>query len=210
MAGPSAWANLQCRVRRRARRQERPQAGPAGAATLRYEAYGPGGTALLIECLVIDRARARARLRRVLLDHSAQPGADGSVGYLFNPVALMAYPPGADHAAISLAALQAGAEEVVLNADTSVEVLADPADFASVRAALTSHGLAPVVAELSERAAVPHELGGARAEALLGLLRALEELEEVRDIYTNAEIEQEVLSRCQRACSQPAAPLKSI
>ena len=92
-------------------------------------------------------------------------------------------------------ALEAGAEDVVPNADTSVEVLADPLELDSVRAVLTHHGFRPASAEITRRAATSLELSGATAERMVQLLEALEELDEVRDVYSNVEISDEVLAR---------------
>jgi transcriptional/translational regulatory protein YebC/TACO1 len=95
------------------------------------------------------------------------------------------------------AALEAGAEDVVPNLDTSVEVLADPFEFATVRAVLTHQGFAPVTAEVTRRAATSLALSGEDAEAMMQLLEALEGLEDVRGVYSNVEISDEVLSRCE-------------
>ena len=91
-------------------------------------------------------------------------------------------------------ALEAGAEDVVPNADTSVEVLADPLEFAAVRALLTLRGFAPATAEVTQRAATSLELSGETAEQMVQLLEALEGLDEVRDVYSNVEISDEVLA----------------
>jgi len=162
---------------------------------VRYEGYGPGGGALLIECRTADRGRMGAAVRRALAQHGGQLGAAGSVSYLFNTVGLLTYPPGTDEGQLMQVALAAGAEDVVPNADTSVEVLADPLEFATVRAQLTHQGFAPATAEVTERAATSLELTGEAAEAMVQLLEALEELEEVRDVYSNVEISDEVLAR---------------
>jgi transcriptional/translational regulatory protein YebC/TACO1 len=92
-------------------------------------------------------------------------------------------------------ALEAGAEDVVPSADTSVEVLADPLEFATVRAVLTHHGFAPATAEVTRRAATALELSGDDGQAMVQLLEALEGLEDVREVYSNVEISDEVLAR---------------
>jgi transcriptional/translational regulatory protein YebC/TACO1 len=107
----------------------------------------------------------------------------------------MAYPPGTDEERLMQVALEAGAEDVVPSADHSVEVLADPMDFEVVRAVLTHCGFAPASAEVTQRAASSLHLTGEPAERMVQLLDALEQLDEVRDVYSNVEISDEVLAR---------------
>jgi YebC/PmpR family DNA-binding regulatory protein len=197
MAGHSKWANIRrregVRARKRARRPAERDRG--GLESVRYEGYGPGGAAVMVECLTDDRSRVAAEVRRAFLQHGGHLGADGSVSYLFNTVGLMTYPPGTDEGRLMEVALEAGAEDVVPNADTSVEVLADPLEFTAVRAALTQGGFAPATAEVTQRAATSLELSGETAELMMQLLEALEELDEVRDVYSNVEISDDVLAR---------------
>jgi YebC/PmpR family DNA-binding regulatory protein len=197
MAGHSKWANIQRREGAQARRRCRPLArdARAGLETVRYEGYGPGGAAVMVECLTDDRGRMGATVRRTFQQHGGQLGANGSVSYLFNIVGLMTYPPGTDEERLMRVALEAGAEDVVPNADTSVEVLADPLEFATVRAVLTHHGFAPATAEVTQRAATSLELSGETAQAMVELLEALEGLDDVRDVYSNVEISDDVLAR---------------
>jgi len=197
MAGHSRWANIQRRESVRARRRGAAltAAGPPGRETVRYEGYGPGGAAVLVECLTPDRSRTGAQVRHAFLEHGGSLGADGSVAYLFNTVGLMAYPPGTDEEQLMQVALEAGAEDVVPHADRSVEVLADPLELDSVRAMLTHRGFAPATAEVTRRAASSLELSGEAAERMVHLLEALEGLDEVRDVYSNVEISDEVLAR---------------
>jgi YebC/PmpR family DNA-binding regulatory protein len=189
----SKWANIQ---RRAAARCRRARAEPCeGGEPVQYEGYGPGGAAVMVECLTADRQRMGAEVRRAFLQHGGRLGADGSVSYLFNTVGLLTYPPGTDEERLMQAALEAGAEDVVPSADTCVEVLADPLEFATVRAVLTHQGFTPVTAEVTRRAATSLELRGEEAEAMVQLLEALEGLEDVRDVYSNVEIADEVLAR---------------
>ena len=197
MAGHSKWANIRRRegaqARKRCRALSRGQR--EGLEKVHYEGYGPGGAAVLVECLTSDRSRVGAEVRQAFVRHGGHLGADGSVSYLFNTVGLMTYPPGTDEERLMQAALEAGAEDVVANADTSVEVLADPMEFATVRAVLTDRGFAPSSAEVTRRAATSLELSGEEAEAMVQLLETLEDLDEVRDVYSNVEISDEVLAR---------------
>jgi transcriptional/translational regulatory protein YebC/TACO1 len=197
VSGHSRWANIQRRHCAQTRRRSRGSAGAhsAGQQLVRFEGYGPGGAAIMVECLTDDRARVAAALRRTFAQHGGHLGADGAVSYLFNTVALLTYPPGTDEGRLMQVALEAGAEDVVPNADTSVEVLADPQEFATVRALLTLRGFTPATAEVTQRAATSLELSGSAAEAMVQLLEALEGLEEVREVYSNVEIAGEVLAR---------------
>ena len=197
MAGHSRWANIQHRESAQARRRERDAllSGAAGLERVRFEGYGPGGAAVMVDCLTHDPARSGAQVRRTFDRYGGNLGADGSVSYLFNTVGLMTYPPGTDEEALIDVALQAGAEDVVPSADHSVEVLADPLEFDTVCAVLTHHGFAPASAEVTQRATTALELSGENAEQMVGLLNALEDLDEVRDVYSNVEISDEVLAR---------------
>jgi len=155
---------------------------------MRYEGYGPGGAAVMIDCLSADRGRLEVAVRRAFLEHGGRLGAGGSVSYLFKCVGVMCYPPGTEAAELTRLALEAGAEEVVSNADTSLEVITDPLEFAAIRSLLTSRDFAPATAEVTWRAAIALELAGEPAEQMLNLLGALEGLDEVCDVYSNADI----------------------
>jgi transcriptional/translational regulatory protein YebC/TACO1 len=197
MAGHSRWANIQRRESAQARRRER-EAGLhalAGLERVRFEGYGPGGAAVMVDCLTPDRVRSGAQVRSTFDRYGGNLGAGGSVSYLFNTVGLMTYPPGTDEEQLMRVALEAGAEDVVPSDDCSVEVLADPLEFDTVRAVLIHSGFAPATAEVTQRAATPLELSGESAELMVNLLVALEELDEVQDVYSNVEISDEVLAR---------------
>jgi transcriptional/translational regulatory protein YebC/TACO1 len=148
----------------------------------------------MIDCVTDDRATLGVAVRRAFADHGGQVGAVGSVSYLFNSVGLMAFPPGADARRLTRAALAAGAEDVVTNDDTSVEVLTDPLDFAAVRARLSGQGLAPAVTEITWRAASTLELSGEAAGEMLKLLTALEALNGGCEVYSNVDIAAEELN----------------
>ena len=199
MAGHSKWANIRRRAGVQARRRGRGGTQPprTGLQSVRYEGYGPGGAAVLVECLTDVRGRVGAAVRHAFVQHgrSCASAPNGSVSYLFNTVGLMTFPPGTDEERLMQVALEAGAEDVVPNADTSVEVLADPLEFAAVQALLTLRGFAPATAEVTQRAATSLELSGETAVLMVQLLEALEGLDEVRDVYSNVEISDEVLAR---------------
>ena len=163
--------------------------------TVRYEGYGPGGAALMVDCLTDDRNRTVAEVRHAFTLCGGSLGATGSVSYLFNQVGLMTYPPGTNEDRLMELALRAGAEDVLASPDGSLEVLTDPLDYETVRAQLSADGLAPPdSSEITQRASVAAPLHGEAATAMLKLLDLLEGLDDVQDIYSNAEISDEVLA----------------
>jgi len=194
MAGHSKWLSIQHRTGLRHGKLGRASAGE-GLESIRYEGYGPGDTAVLVDCLTDSRDRSAAQVRRALREHGGALGAKGSVSYLFNPVGLMFYPPGTPGEGLTRAALEAGAEEVVPKRDGSIEVLTDPIEFDTVQALLTSKGFVPATALVTERAATPVLLTGEAAVSMMHLLESLVDLDDTQSVYTNAEIPDEVLAR---------------
>lgn len=195
MAGHSKWANIRrLRAKGSARRAPGGSSGD-GSERVRYEGYGPGGAAVMVDCITADRNRTGKEVRRVFTEHGGHLGANGSVSYLFNHVGLMMYPPGTDEERLIKVALEAGAEDVVPNSDRSIEVLADPIEFDTVRAILTDSCFAPVTAEVTQRASLSTPLSGEAAAMMVLLLEALEDLEDVQDVYSNVEIPDEAWRR---------------
>ena len=162
---------------------------------VRYEGYGPGGAAIVVDSVTDDRARTGAVVRDTFTKYGGNLGAQGSVSYLFHTVGLMTFPAGTDEPRLMQVALDAGAEDVVQSGDTSIEVLADPVEFETVRAILADGGFMPTTAAVTERASLSTPLSGAAAELTVHLLEALEDLDDVRDVYSNVEISDEVLAR---------------
>lgn len=162
---------------------------------VRYEGYGPGGAAVLVECLTDNRNRTAGDVRHAFTKYGGNLGADGSVAYLFNHCGVITYPPGTSEEAVVEAALEVGAEDVVTDDDGTVEVLTAPGDLEAVREGLEAARLAPENAEVTMRAAASAPVEGEDAEAMLKLLEALEELDDVQDVYTNAEIPGEILAQ---------------
>jgi transcriptional/translational regulatory protein YebC/TACO1 len=165
---------------------------PESFASIRCEAYGPGGAAVIVDCRIENRDRTVAQVRQVVREHGGYPGAPGSVSYLFNEVGRLVFPPGTDAARLSKAAIQAGAEDVI---PASLEVLTDPIDFESVRGALQAAGFVPVSAEVTRRASITVALEGEAAISMVQLIQALKDLDDVENVYTNAEIPDEVVAR---------------
>ena len=197
MAGHTKWASIQRRRATRARGKEKVPVHAVGGSfeAVRYEGYGPEGAAIVVDSVTDDRGRTGTEVRETFSKYGGNLGAEGSVSYLFHIVGLMTYPPGTDEPRLLQAALEAGAEDVVENADTSIEVLADPVEFETVRAVLSARGFTPATAAVTERASMATPLSGRAAELMVQLLEALEDLDDVRDVYTNAEISDEVLAR---------------
>ncbi|BAU49868.1 hypothetical protein SVA_3321 [Sulfurifustis variabilis] len=162
---------------------------------VRYEGYGPGGVAVMVECTTDNRTRTVGEVRHAFTKHGGNLGQDGSVAYLFRRQGVISFPPGADENRIMELALDAGAEDVVTNDDGTLEVLTSPDGFPPVREAFDRAGLEPEVAEICERAALTVTLEGEDAERMLKLLEVLEDLDDVQSVYTNADFPESVLER---------------
>jgi YebC/PmpR family DNA-binding regulatory protein len=155
----------------------------------RYEGYGVGGAAVLVECLTDNRTRTVAEVRHAFSKNGGNLGSDGSVAYLFKHVAQFVFAPGTSEEKLMEAALEAGAEDVVANEDGSVEVLGAPTDFHALKAALEKAGFKPELAEVSMKPASENPLAGGDAQRMRSLLDALEGLDDVQNVYTTAVID---------------------
>jgi YebC/PmpR family DNA-binding regulatory protein len=152
----------------------------------RYEGYGPGGAAVMVDCLTDNRTRTIAEVRHAFTKAGGNIGADGSVAFQFKHCGQFVFAPGASEDRIMEAALDAGAEDVVTNNDGSIEVLSAPGDFDKVKAALEKATLKPEAAEVTMKALNETELAGAEADKMQALLDALEDLDDVQNVYTTA------------------------
>jgi YebC/PmpR family DNA-binding regulatory protein len=161
----------------------------------RYEGYGPGGVAILVECTTDNRTRTVGEVRHAFTKHGGNLGSDGSVAFLFKRVGVLSYPPGTSEDAVMAAALEAGAEDIVTDANGSIDVLTSPDTFEAVRDAMIKAKLKPENAEVMQRAATDVKLGGDDAEKMLKLLEALEDLDDVQHVWSNADFPDEVLLR---------------
>jgi YebC/PmpR family DNA-binding regulatory protein len=161
---------------------------------IRYEGYGPGGTAVMVDCLTDNRNRTVAEVRHAFTKFGGNLGADGSVAYLFNHVGQLLYPSGSNEDSVMEAAIEAGAEDVIVDSDGSIEVLTEPGEFEQVRDAMSSTGLEPEAAELTMRASTSSELGPDEASSMVKMLEMLEELDDVQQVYSNADISDEILA----------------
>ena len=159
-----------------------------------YEGYGPGGVAVLVECMTDNRNRTVADVRHAFSKLGGNLGADGSVAYLFNKVGLFSFPAGANEDAIMEAAINAGAEDVLVDDDGSIEVLSAPAEFEAVQTALSAAGLLAELSEITMRSSVATELDEAGASSMIKLLEMLEDLDDVQNVFSNAEIPDDILA----------------
>ena len=155
----------------------------------RYEGYGPGGAAVIVDCLTDNRTRTVAEVRHAFTKNGGNLGSDGSVSYLFKHCGQFVFAPGASEEKVMDAALEAGAEDVVANDDGSIEVLCAPNDFLAVKAALEKAGLKPEVAEVTMKPLNDTVLAGGDAQRMRSLLDALESLDDAQDVYTTAVLE---------------------
>jgi YebC/PmpR family DNA-binding regulatory protein len=156
---------------------------------IRYEGYGIGGAAIIVDCMTDNRVRTVAEVRHAFSKHGGNLGTDGSVAFQFRHVAQFVFAPGTDEDKVMEAALEAGAEDVISDDDGTVEVLAAPADFEAVKSALEAARLVPEVAEVTMRADNSVELAGEDAERMRKLIDVLEDLDDVQAVYHNAEID---------------------
>jgi YebC/PmpR family DNA-binding regulatory protein len=156
---------------------------------VRYEGYGPGGAAVIADCLTDNRTRTVAEVRHAFTKNGGNLGSDGSVAFLFKQCGQFVFAPGASEERIMEAALEAGAEDVVANEDGSVEVLCAPGDFHAVKAALGKAGLKAELAEVTLKPSSEAALAGNDAQRMRSLLDALESLDDVQDVYTTAVLE---------------------
>jgi YebC/PmpR family DNA-binding regulatory protein len=158
---------------------------------IRYEGYGPAGVAVMVDCLSDNRNRTVADVRHAFTKAGGNLGQSGSVAYMFASVGVLLYSPEHDEDTIIEAALEAGAEDVIVADDGSVEVLTTAEDYVSVKQAMTDAGLEPEDSELTMRASTNAELDLDDARKLLRLVDLLENSDDVQDVFYNAEIPEE-------------------
>jgi YebC/PmpR family DNA-binding regulatory protein len=161
---------------------------------IRYEGYGPAGTAIMVDCLTDNRNRTVSEVRHAFTKAGGNLGTDGSVAYMFARTGVLMYPAGSDEDAIMEAALEAGAEDVTSN-DDGVAVITSYEDFLSVKDAMIEAGFEPEQAEVVEKAANLIDVTLADAEKIMHLIDTLEELDDVQDVHTNADFSDEVMEQ---------------
>lgn len=162
---------------------------------IRYEGYGPGGVAVMCDCMTDNRNRTVSEVRHAFTKAGGNLGTDGSVAYMFNEIGVFMFPEGTDEDALMEAALESGADDVVIEGDGSIEVLCAPTEFVTVSTALKAAGFDIEDSEVTMRADNLSPLDADSAEKLIRLVDVLEELDDVQEVYSNADIPEEVLEQ---------------
>ena len=156
---------------------------------IRYEGYGIGGAALIVDTMTDNRVRTVAEVRHAFSKHGGNMGTEGSVAFQFKHCGQLIFAPGTPEDRIMDIALEAGADDVLTDDDGAIEVLTAPADFESVRNALVAAGFTPEVAGVTMRAENMVEIGGDEALRMQKLLDIIEDLDDVQDVYHNAQLD---------------------
>ena len=155
---------------------------------IRYEGYGIGGAAIIVDCMTDNRVRTVAEVRHAFSKYGGNMGTEGSVAFQFKHCGQLIFAPGTSEDKVMEVALDAGAEDVIAGDDGSIEVLTPPTEFEAVKNALEAAGLKPEIAEVTMRAENPIELTGEDAQRMQKLLDMIEELDDVQDVHHNAEM----------------------
>ena len=155
---------------------------------IRYEGYGIGGAAVIVDCMTDNRVRTVAEVRHAFSKYGGNLGAEGSVAFQFKHVGQCVFAPGADEDKVMSAALEAGADDVITDAGGAIEVLSSPADFEAVKAGLEKAGLAPDHAEVTMRPENTVALAGDDGLRMQKLIDVIEDLDDVQALHHNAEI----------------------
>jgi YebC/PmpR family DNA-binding regulatory protein len=153
---------------------------------IRYEGYGIGGAAIMVDCLTDNKVRTVAEVRHAFAKYGGNMGSDGCVAFQFKHCGQMIFAPGTDEAALMDAAIEAGADDVTTNDDGSIEVLTPPNDYMAVKDALEAAGFKPEFGEVTMKPEGENEFTGEDAVRMQKLLNALENLDDVQEIYTTA------------------------
>ena len=157
---------------------------------IRYEGYGIGGAAVIVDCMTDNRVRTVAEVRHAFAKHGGNLGSEGSVAFLFRHCGQFLFPPGTSEDKVMEAALEAGAEDVIANDDRSIEVITAPNDFLAVKDKLEKSGLKAELAEVTMKPATEVALTGDEAAKMHKLMEALEILDDVQEVHTNAVLEE--------------------
>ena len=153
---------------------------------IRYEGYGIGGAAVMVDCLTDNKTRTVAEVRHAFSKHGGNMGTDGCVAFMFKHCGQLIFAPGTDEAKLMDAAIDAGAEDVATNEDGSIEVITAPGDFLAVKETLAGAGFKPEYAEVTMKPENETELAGEDAAKMQKLLDALDGLDDVQEVYTTA------------------------
>ena len=157
---------------------------------IRYEGYGINGAAVIVDCMTDNRTRTVADVRHAFSKYGGNLGTDGSVAFLFKHCGQLVFAPGTDENKVMEAAIEAGADDVVTNDDTSIEVITGPYSFIAVKEAMAKAGFKPEFAEVTMKPSTEVEMTGADAARMQKLLDAIESLDDVQSVYTNAVLDE--------------------
>ena len=161
---------------------------------VRYEGYGSGGIAVMVDCLTDNRNRTVAEVRHAFSKAGGNLGTDGSVAYMFKKVGILSYSPDINEDEVMEVALESGAEDVVTHEDGSIDVMTDPDDYLTVKDAMIAAGFEPEASEVTMQADLQVALNVKDAEKVLRLVDVLEDLDDVQSVYSNADISEEVMA----------------
>ncbi len=155
---------------------------------IRYEGYAPGGVAVIVDCLTDNRVRTVADVRHAFGKHGGNMGTEGSVAFMFRKLGVLSFEAGVDEAALTEAAIEAGADDVTVYDDGAIDVLTAPEAFGEVKSAMEAAGLAPGFAEVTLRADNDVAVDGETAQQVRKLLAWLEDMDDVQNVYSNADL----------------------
>jgi YebC/PmpR family DNA-binding regulatory protein len=162
---------------------------------IRYEGYGPSGIAIMVDTMTDNRNRTVAAVRNVFTKRGGNMGTDGSVAYMFHKKGIISYAAGTDEDAVMEAALDSGADDVVTNSDGSIDVFTSADDYATVKDALDAAGLEAASAEVTMHPETTAELGLDDARKALAMIEAFEELDDVQQVYSNADFSDDIMAQ---------------
>jgi YebC/PmpR family DNA-binding regulatory protein len=162
---------------------------------VRYEGYGPNGVAVMVDCLTDNRNRTVSEVRHAFTKAGGNLGTDGSVAYLFSKIGTLTFPAGSDEDQVMEVALEAGAEDIVTNDDQTIDVQTTPETFLDVKEAMLEAGLDPEMAEVTMSPSTSVDLELEDAEKVMRLVDTLEDLDDVQNVYTNADFSDEVMAQ---------------
>lgn len=163
---------------------------------VRYEGYGPGGTAVIVDCLTDNRNRTVGEVRHAFSKAGGNLGTDGSVAYMFKKLGILSFNSGVDEDAIMEAAMEAGADDIIINDDGSADVMTDFESYLTVKDAMNAAGFKPDNAQITMEADNQVSVANVEdAQKVMRLIDRLEELDDVQEVYSNADISEEILEQ---------------
>ncbi|WP_432773662.1 YebC/PmpR family DNA-binding transcriptional regulator [Francisella salimarina] len=167
----------------------------ANVEEVRYEGYGPGGVAIIVDCMTDNRNRTVGEVRHAFTKSGGNLGTDGSVAYMFTKKGIISFAPGVDEDALMEVALEAGAEDIITHEDGSIDVFTAPNDFSDVQEALVEKGFESESAEVTFDAETKADMEIEVAKKVINLIDKLEDLDDVQNVYSNANFTQEIMEQ---------------